>query len=146
MGRIMPAAVLILALIFGYTVPNAMAQGTMEKSGKASEVSELVGKGVKNPKGEDLGTIIDVVAGPEERVAFAVLSYWVSTDTQMRVAIPFSTLSCGEQNCVLKISKETLDSAPDFVLEDELVEPKLAEDIYRYFGVQPYWTEGGTQN
>jgi sporulation protein YlmC with PRC-barrel domain len=146
MKSIRLAVVLISALIFGYVVLYAMAQESMEKSGKTSEVSEFLGKGVKNQKGEDLGTIIDVVAGPEERVAFAVLSYWVSADTQMRVAIPFSKLSCGEQNCVLKISKETLDSAPNFVLEDELVEPKLAEDIYRYFGVQPYWTEGGTQN
>ena len=145
MKSIRLAAVLVSALILGYTVPNAMAQGTMEKSGKTPEVNELLGKGVKNPKGEDLGTIIDVVAGPEGRVAFAVLSYWLSADTQMRVAVPFNKLSCGEQDCVLKVSKETLDSAPNFVLEDELVEPKLAEDIYRYFGVQPYWTEGRTQ-
>jgi len=144
MGRIM-AAVLILALIFGYTGPNAMAQESMEKSGKTSEVSELLGKEVKNPQGEDLGTITDIVAGPEGRVAFAVLSYWVSADTQMRVAVPFGTLSCGEQNCVLNVSKGKLDSAPNFVLEDELIEPRLAEDIYRYFGVQPYWTEGGIQ-
>ena len=145
MRKVMLTAILILALIPGYTVPNVMAQEMKEKSGKTSELSELLGKDVKNPEGEDLGIINDVVAGPEGRIAFAVLSYWVSPDTQMRVAVPFSTLSCGEQDCVLNVSKEALDSAPNFVLEDELVEPKLAEDIYRYFGVQPYWTEGGIQ-
>ncbi len=145
MRRMMLVAVLILVLVFGFIVPNAMAQEMMKKSTETSEVSELFGKEVQNAKGQDLGTIIDVVAGPEGRVAFAVLSYWVFADTQMRVAVPFSTLSCGEENCVLNVSKKKLDSAPIFVLEDDLAEPKLAGDIYKYFGVQPYWTEGGTQ-
>jgi sporulation protein YlmC with PRC-barrel domain len=145
MRSIMLAAVLILAVIIGYSVPNAVAYEMMGKSGETSEVSELLGKGVKNPKGEDLGTITDVVAGPEGRVAFAVLSYWVSADTQMRVAVPFSALSCEGQKCILNTSRETFDSAPTFVLEGDLAEQKLAEDIYRYFGVQPYWTEEGTE-
>jgi hypothetical protein len=38
-----------------------------------------------------------------------------------------------------------LYSAPAFVSEDDLAEPKLAGEIYRYFGVQPYWTEEGTE-
>jgi hypothetical protein len=146
MGRIMLAVMLILVLIFGYTVAGSMDHEMMEKSGETSEVSELLGKGVKNPKGGDLGTIIDVVAGPEGRIAFAVVGYWISADTQMRVAVPFNALSCEEQDCILNASRETFDSAPTFVLEDELAEQRLAEDIYRYFGLQPYWTEEGTQN
>jgi hypothetical protein len=143
MRRIMPAVVLIIALIFGYSVPNAMAREMIEKSGETSEASALLGKGVKNPKGEDLGTIIDVVTGPEGHIAFAVLSYWISADTQMRVAVPVGALSCEGKNCILNASRETFDSAPTFVLEGELAEQKLAEDIYRYFGMQPYWTEEG---
>jgi hypothetical protein len=35
-----------------------------------------------------------------------------------------------------------LDSAPSFVWKEDLApEKKLAEDVYRYFGLQPYWTE-----
>ena len=142
MRKIILAAVLVLALIFGYAVAKSMAHEMMSKSG---ETSELLGTAVKNPQGEDLGTIADIVTGPEGRVAFVVLSYWVSDDTQKRVAVPFGALSCEEQNCVLNASKDTLDSAPTFVLEDDLTEPRLAEDIYRYFGVQPYWTEEGTE-
>jgi hypothetical protein len=29
--------------------------------------------------------------------------------------------------------------------DDDLIEQKLAEDIYRYFGIQPYWTEEGRE-
>jgi len=142
MRKVMIAMALVLALIFGYAVANSMAHEMMSKSG---EPSEILGATVKNPQGEDLGTITDVVTGPEGRVAFAVLSYWISDDTQERVAVPLGALSCEEQSCVLKASKDTLESAPTFVSDDDLAERKLAEGIYRYFGVPPYWTEEGTE-
>jgi sporulation protein YlmC with PRC-barrel domain len=142
----MLAVILALALIFGYAVPNVTASEMMGKSGETSKVSELLGKGVKNSKGEDLGTITDLVAGPEGHIAFAVVSYWISADTRMRVAVPFNALSCEGQKCILNASRETFDSAPSFVFEGDLAEQKLAEDIYRYFGMQPYWTEEGAQN
>jgi hypothetical protein len=87
--------------------------------------------------------ITGIVPGPQGRVAFVVLNYWISDDTQRRVAVPFNALSCGEGTCVLNAGRDTLDSAPTFVLDDDLAEPNLAEDIYRYFGIRPYWTEEG---
>jgi sporulation protein YlmC with PRC-barrel domain len=114
----------------------------MSRNGETVEVSKLIGMSVKNPQGEDVGRIINIVTGPEGRVAFAVLGYWISADTQKRVAVPFGALSCEEQDCVLNATKDTFDAAPIFVSEDDLAERKLAEDIYRYFGVQPYWTGG----
>jgi hypothetical protein len=145
MRRITLATMLLLALVFGYTVARSTAQGLTPKSGETSEGSRLFGAMVKDPQGEDLGTIADVVTGPEGRAAFVVLSYWISDDTQKRVAVPFGALSCEGQSCVLNASKDVLESAPPFVSADDLSGPQLAEDIYRYFGVQPYWTEEGTQ-
>jgi len=145
MKRITLAVVLVSVLIFGYGVVKAMAQEIMPKSGETSEASKLLGKSVKNSQGEDLGTITDVVTGPEGGVGFVVLKYWISDDTQKRVAVPFGRLSCKEQGCILNTSKEAFDSAPVFVFEEDLAEPKLAEEIYRYFGVQPYWTEEGAE-
>jgi hypothetical protein len=145
MRKMMLATVLVLAVIFGYAATRSIAHEMMSRSEKTSETTKLLGASVKNPGGEDLGTIADVVTGPEGRVAFAVLSYWISDDTQKRIAVPFGALSCEEQNCVLNVSREALDSAPTYVSEDDLVEPKLAEDIYRYFGIQPYWTGEETQ-
>ena len=140
MRRTMLAMVLISALTFA--VGRSMANEMMEKTG---QTSGLIGATVKNLHGEDLGTITDVVRGPEGRVAFAVLTYWISDDTQRRVAVPLSGLSCEEQNCVLNASKDKLASEPAYGSEDELSEPKVAEDIYRYFGVQPYWTGQGLE-
>ena len=145
MRRIMLLTVLSLALIFGYPAAKSMADERMTSSGETSEVNNLRGTIVKDSHGEDLGMITDVVTGPEGRAAFAVLSYWISDDTQKRVAVPFGALSCEQRNCVLNMSKDALDSAPFFVSEDDLAERKLAEYIYRYFGVQPSWTEEGRQ-
>jgi hypothetical protein len=145
MKRILFAAPLVLAFIFWGTRVNSMSHEMVPGSGEASEVSKLIGMTVRDPRGEDLGVITDIVTGPEGRVAFAVLSYWISADTQKRVAVPFGGLSCKEQTCILNASKEIFDSAPIFLSEDELAERKLAEDIYSYFGVQPYWTEEGIQ-
>ena len=142
MRRLVFEVMLFLVLILGYAVAKSAAH---EMVSNAGQTSELLGMTVKNPQGEGLGTIAHIAAGPEGRVAFAVLSYWVSDDTQKRVAVPFGALSCEERNCVLNASKKTLDSAPTFISQDELAEPNMAEDIYRYFGVPPYWTEEETQ-
>jgi len=122
-----------------------MSLRMISTSGETVKASKLIGTSVKNLQGEDIGRIIDIVTGPEGRVAFAVLSYWISADTQKRVAVPFGALSCEEQDCVLNASKETFDTAPTFISEDDLAERNLAEDIYRYFGIQPYWTGEETQ-
>jgi len=111
MTKMILSIVLVLALIFGYAAAKPMAHDLMSLCGDTSEVSKLLGTLVRNPRGEDLGIITDVVKGPEGCVAFAVLSYLISDDTQKRVAA-FSVLSCEEQNCVLNASRETFDSAP----------------------------------
>ncbi|RPJ07945.1 MAG: hypothetical protein EHM36_06120 [Deltaproteobacteria bacterium] len=134
------ALTLALVLLLGYGA-GSVARDIISESGEMSQVSGLLGKAVKNPQGEDLGRITGFVTGPEGRVAFAVLRYWVSDDTQKEVAVPFGALSCEGENCVLSASRETLDSAQISVSKDDLTEPKVAEDIYRYFGIQPYWTE-----
>ncbi len=132
---------LVLAFVFLQGVYNSIAQEVIPRTEGMFQVSNLSGANVKNPKGEYLGTIMDVVTGPEGRASFAILAYWISDDTQQRVAVPFGALSCEERNCVLNASKDTLEAAPVYVSEDYLNEPKLAGEIYRYFGLQPYWTE-----
>jgi hypothetical protein len=145
MKRITFAAItLALALICGYAVTDSAAHGMRSMSGGASEPG-ILGAVVTNPQGEELGTIIDLVAGPEGRTAFAILSYEVSDDMRKEVAVPYGALSWMKQSCVLNASREELDSAPIFVSKDDLAEAKTAEDIYRYFGIPPYWTEEGTE-
>ena len=144
MKKITPAILIALALVFGYGAALSMAGETMSK-GRETFEAKLPGAMVKNPQGGDLGIITGVVRGPEGRAAFAILNYWISDDTQKRVAVPLRMLSCPGKDCVLNASKNVLDSVPAYGSEEDLKEPRLAQDIYRYFGVQPYWTEEGME-
>ncbi len=142
MRKVVTIGAWVLTLAFGFAAASSMAHEMMSKSG---QTPGLVGATVKNLKGQALGTITDVVTGPGGRIAFAILTYWLSDDTQRRIAVPFAALTCQEQKCVLKASREALASEPAYGPEDELNEPKVAEDIYKYFGIQPYWTGEGTE-
>ena len=145
MRKLIFAVTMVWVRAFGYAVAECAANGTVSRGEAASGGGHLLGTIVKSPEGEDLAAITEVVRGPEGHVAFAVLSYWISDDTQKRVAVPLNILFFEGQDCVLRVDKEALDAAPSFVSEDDLVEPKLAGDIYRYFGIQPYWTDEGTE-
>lgn len=139
---------IVLATIFsfGLLVANAYAAEQMDMGlGRPYGVSEMVGINVKNPQGDDLGRITDFVIDSQGQVAFAILSHGGFLRIgEKSVAIPFSALTYDRmgRHFVLDISKEKLASAPGFTLRD-LYNEKWAGDDYRYFGLQPYWTEGG---
>jgi hypothetical protein len=145
MTRIMVATALVLALIFAYAVARSMADEMMPRSTEISEMENLLGATVMGSQGEDLGVIIDFVKDSNDRTAFAILAYGdheTYGDFGRQVAIPFGALFCVERDCFLNASKDRLDAAPTFVWKDDLApEKKLAEDVYRHFGMQPYWTE-----
>lgn len=64
MKKIILVALLALALAAGYTGARLMAGEMMSKIGETAEGGNLLGASVKNPRGENLGTIGDIVAGP----------------------------------------------------------------------------------
>ncbi|HSB03931.1 MAG TPA: PRC-barrel domain-containing protein [Thermodesulfobacteriota bacterium] len=136
----------------GFAVSNtyAASNGSAEKNSTGSffarsyDVSKLIGMKVNNEQGENLGKIEDFVADSQGRIAFAILSYGgVLGMGETLVAVPFESLSYDSPGrlFVLNTSKEKLASAPKYEGMSGLANPKLAEDIYRFFGQHPYWTE-----
>jgi len=104
--------------------------------------SEIVGTQVKNPQGEVLGKIHDLVFDDEGRISFAILGYGGFLGIgQNLVAVPITSLSYAEESrdFVLNTTKENIQSAPLFS-KKALDNPGWASDFYRYFGQQPYWT------
>jgi hypothetical protein len=103
---------------------------------------------VKNPQGENLGIINSFVKDSEGRVAFAILlydDYPLSIFSIPReVAVPFGALTFRNKVWILNASEKKLNSAPTFTSKKDLAaEGKKADNIYRYFGIQPFWTERG---
>ena len=147
MKRVILAITLVWALVMCFTVAQSMANEMIGKSKGMSEANKIFWD-VKNSKGEDLGMITNFVKDPQGRIAFAIIlhsDYPLSMYSIPReIAIPFGALTCGKQVCMLNASVKKLDSAPTLTSKKELAaEGKMAENIYRYFGLQPYWTEKG---
>lgn len=112
---------------------------------KALSAKSLIGDGVVNVQGEDLGKIeelmIDLNFG---QVAYCVLSFGGFMGMGDKLfAIPWEavTIDTDRKVFVINIDKETLKHAPGF---DKDNWPQFdAEDwligVYDYYGYQPYW-------
>ena len=105
--------------------------------------SEIVGTQVKNPQGEVVGKIDNLVFDDEGRISFAILGYGGFLGIgQNLVAVPITSLSYVEEprHFALNTTKEDIQSAPLFS-KKALDDPGWANGFYRYFGQQPYWTK-----
>jgi hypothetical protein len=131
-----------LSLLAGVTY----AGGPMAKSDyRAYDMNATLGTVVMNPQGDYLGRISDYVFDSEGRVTFAVLRYGgVWRIVGKHVAVPFNAFSYDAtgKHLVLDTTREQLEAAPTYD-KKYAGDRKWAEDMYRFFGRQPYWTEGG---
>jgi sporulation protein YlmC with PRC-barrel domain len=124
-------------------VPYWTGEGEqMPKALVLYESNGLMGAEVRLPNGEEAGRINDfVIDSSDGRIAFLVLYDVPGRETSL-IAVPFSTLSIrGENGFVLNTTRERLALAFDFDASGDLNNPRWAGDVYRYFGVEPYWTE-----
>ena len=90
---------------------------------------------VKNLEGEKLGEIGDFVMDSRGRIPFAILSHGGKM-----IIIPYRALSIGGNSFILDASEEKLAAAPAFGEKEGSIDQAKAEEIYRYFGQNPYWT------
>ena len=137
---------LMVVLSLGLAAANVLAAEPMAQGwGRAYSFDQIKGMTVKSSQGEELGKIQDIVIDTQGHVPFAVLYHggYLGMGGKL-VAVPFGALAFDAmgKNLVLNATKEKLDSAPAFKMSD-LADQKWAEDTYRSFGQQPYWSEGG---
>ena len=134
----------ILAIAFSFMNSDVFAGGMRSQClGGPIEMSALTRTHVKNLYGDYLGKIGDFVLDHEGRIAFAIIAHGGFLGIgEKSVAIPFHTLRYDpkERSFTVDISKERFASAPTF--DRHILSRTWAEDAYRYFGLQPYWTEG----
>lgn len=109
------------------------------------KASELMGKNVTNPKGENIGEIKDIVIDVDRgRIAYAVLDFGGFLGIGDKYfAIPWSSLGLTDdgKKFTLDADKNRLKNAPGF---DKKNWPNMAErqwnvDVYKYYGQPPYW-------
>jgi sporulation protein YlmC with PRC-barrel domain len=118
-----------------------------KKFRRVLSASTLEGDTVRNPAGEDLGKIDEIMIDiPSGRVAYAVLSFGgVLRMGNKLFAVPWSVLSVDEdEKCfILDVDKQTLQSAPGFDKDNwpDMADTSWGERIFQHFGQRPYWEE-----
>ena len=91
----------------------------VSKPPKVLTASILKGDKVTNTKGEDLGTVEEIMLDLEHgRIAYVVLSFgrvnWMPNDKLFAVPWDALSISFHDKKFILNMSKETLKSAPGF--------------------------------
>jgi sporulation protein YlmC with PRC-barrel domain len=95
-----------------------------DSSNSAFNVNDLIGKSVKNSRGDELGKVEDVIIGSDGRAQFVVLSRGGTLGVGAKyVPVPFNTLMSNSTNIariktdndlIANLDKAKLDSAPSF--------------------------------
>lgn len=107
--------------------------------------SSLTGDSVKNPQGEDLGNLkeimVDVNSG---NIAYAVLSFGGFLGMGDKLfAIPWEafTLNTEKEHLVLNVDKERLKDAPGFDKDNWPKTPNAdyITQVHSHYGYKPYW-------
>ena len=129
-----------------YTASDSFGTGSTGKSGFIT--FDMYGVPLKNAHGEFLGSISDIVLDKGDLHAFALINigsrgeYGESgglTPVPM-VALKISQMKSGRLNIVLNDTEANLEDAPHFDAT-KIDNPQYEAEIYRYYGIQPYWTE-----
>ncbi len=120
-------------------------------AGRIARASDLIGKRIDNPQGDELGKIHELGVDPDHaRIAYAVLATggFLGMGTDL-YAVPWGALRIvDDKPAVLNVDKATLEQGPRFPKEQwpDVQDRSFLENIYSYYKVPPYWQTGKHEN
>lgn len=121
------------------------------KTLRMQKASDLIGKSVQNPQGEDLGEVQDLAIDAERgRVAYVVLSFGGFLNMGEKwFAIPTGALTLPDdcKNFVLAVDQNRLKNAPGFEKDKwpSMGNAAWAMKSHEFYGQRPYWMDGGDE-
>lgn len=107
--------------------------------------TKLTGDKVRNPAGEDLGHIEEIMIDvPTGRVAYAVLSFGGFLGMGNKLfAVPWEalTLDQGEKEFLLNVDRQQLENGPGFDKDNwpDMNDRAWGSEVFAYYGYEPYW-------
>lgn len=117
----------------------------MEVGTHALSATTIIGDGVVNEYGEDLGKIEDLMIDLDHnRVAYAVLSFGgILGIGEKLFAIPLEALRLDAENhrFVLAVERERLEEAPGFDKDEwpDAGDLDHRREVFVFYGYDPYW-------
>jgi len=112
---------------------------------RLQKATELIGKQVENPRGDNLGEVEDLAIDPDRgRVVYMVLSFGGFLGVGEKwFAIPYSafTLSADGKHLTLAVEKDRLKTATGFDKErwPKMGDTSWATSLHEFYGQRPYW-------
>ena len=126
-------------------VKRPLSASSMDKAwAEQHQVGRMIGKDVKNSRGDHLGSVKDFVVDEQGRINFAILSHGGFLGIgATQVVVPYEALSFdGKGNFALNMSKDQLAAAPRFDNQGAHFSDRgWTDQVYRYYGVQPRWSD-----
>ena len=107
--------------------------------------TSLIGDGVRNAAGEDLGTVkelmVDLNTG---HIRYAVLSFGGFLGLGDKLfAVPWEALTVDtvEEKFIFNVDKEQLKNAPGFDKDDwpDMANSEWGHEIHTFYGYEPTW-------
>ena len=117
----------------------------MDPKPNISSAATLSGYLVRNPEGEDLGCIEELMVDPDSgKVVYAVVSLGAYLGEGGRLfAIPWRmlALNANERVFVLETARDKLENAPWFSEDNwpDFADADWGHRVHTHFGLQPYW-------
>jgi sporulation protein YlmC with PRC-barrel domain len=126
-------------------VENAPGEPASQRYRRVLSADTLAGDRVHNSAGEDLGSIEEIMLDiPSGRIAYAVLSFGGFLGIGNKLfAVPWDAMRLdeGEQQFILDVDRQTLESAPGFDKGNwpDMADPAFGREIHAHYGTKPYW-------
>lgn len=106
--------------------------------------STLSGDKVRNPEGEDLGKLEELMIDLESgRIAYAVISFGAGFMHSGKLfAVPWGSLAVDAENkqLILKVTRDMLDTAEGFDKDQwpDMADPAFRNRTYSHYGIEPW--------
>jgi sporulation protein YlmC with PRC-barrel domain len=107
--------------------------------------STLTGNKVRNPSGDDLGKVQEIMLDTEfNRIAYVVVSFGGFLGLGDKLfAIPWEAmaLDTDEHAFILDVDREQLEAAPGFDKDNWplFADRTWGSNVYTHYGAEPYW-------
>lgn len=114
--------------------------GSKSVIGMPVRMSRIMGKTVTNRLGQELGSIADVVVGPDSEVRFIILSHGGMLGIGDKlIPIPWKTVAIDEKNnrVHVDVNKRSLERAPNFSAEEwpSFNKAEWEKKIFTYYAI-----------
>lgn len=128
------------------------ASGSKEKTKKQQAASmyldanKLIGATVKDRNGKDTGSVSNLILDRSGKVIYVVVSEGGFAGLgAKKISVPAGAVTVSangdKQLLTVNVDEQHLKAAPEYISLANLSDPLYAETIYRFFGLQPQWSE-----